>query len=174
MDDSIRKKALRQAAKVAFGTCIIGCGGTLGSGQDASTDAVNDTTKKSDAAQTDAATTEDASMDSPTLGDGALACTGPIDIDASSVDEQVFQCCLGVVEQITGDSGFMVVDAGEVLGDPSIDNCCKAIIAHVDNDTADYGAASPTFGTCCSALGYPQGPACTPWGPPTPPAMEIA
>jgi hypothetical protein len=106
--------------------------------------------------------------------DGALACTPPVDVDGGDPGEEVFQCCLGEVEAITGDAGFIVVDANEVTSDPSLDNCCKAIIAHVDNATEDYSAATYVLPTCCSALAGPIGPACTPWGPPTPPEMESA
>jgi hypothetical protein len=170
MESSIRRSALRQAAKVAFGSLVISCGGTVSEGNplDAALDV-----KASDAAAD--AQAVDSPADSPAdvviPFDGSLACTGPVDVDASSVNEQIFQCCLGVVEQLTGDAGFVVVDAGAITGDPSIDNCCKAIIAHVDTTTTDYSAAIPTLGPCCSALGYPMGPACTPWGPPTPPAV---
>ncbi len=170
MNPSIRKMALRHAAKVAFGSFVVACGGTVSGGEDASSDAKigNDTGTKPDAS-----TPLDSSSptDSSTMGDGALACTGPTDIDASSITPEVFQCCLGVVEQLTGDSGFMAIDAGEVTGDPAVDNCCKVIIADVDSNTSDYSAASPTLQTCCNALGYPNGPACTPWGPPMPVPM---
>lgn len=105
--------------------------------------------------------------------DAALACTAPVELDAS-VDEPTFECCLGVVEEMTGDAGFTVVDAGAVAADPSVDNCCKAIIAHVDTTTADYSKASPTLPTCCGANDYPMGTACTPWGPPMPPELALA
>jgi hypothetical protein len=175
MNDSVRRKALRHAAKVAFGSLIAGCGGGL---QDAAPDAhpKNDV-QVSDVqnldAQNDAAdASDDVIVDvvKPPW-DGSLACTGPItDFDAS-VDEPTFQCCLGVVEQVTGDSGFTVVDAGAISGDPSVANCCDAIIAHVDQMSSDYGAASPTLPSCCNYAQHPTGVACTPWGPPMPPAV---
>jgi hypothetical protein len=173
MNGSIRKMALRHAAKVAFGSFVVACGGTVAGGEDASSDAKtsNDTGTK-----TDASTSLDSSLDSSSpadssTSDGALACTGPVDIDASSITPEVFQCCLGVVEQLTGDAGFSAIDAGEITGDPAVDNCCKVIIADVDSNTGDYSAASPTLYSCCNALGNPIGPACTPWGPPMPPCM---
>jgi len=167
MDVSIRRRALRHAAKVAFGSLVISCGGM----QDVNTpDAEADVKTKPDSQAGQDAQPE-GSTDAMTVGDGSLACTGPVDVDAGGITEETFQCCLGVIEQITSDSGFPVVDAGEVTGDPSIDNCCKAVIARVDQSSADYTAAEPVIPTCCNALGYPQGVACTPWGPPMPPSM---
>ncbi len=170
MDVSIRRKALRHAAKVAFGTLVIGCGGTEDT---IAPDAQVDGAKKDAQLQQDVFQ-QDAQDEPIVLTDGGLACTGPVGLDAgASITEQTFQCCLGVVEQIISDASFVVVDAGEVTGDPSIANCCTAVIAHVDAVTTDYGAASAVLPSCCNALGYPLGPACTPWGPPTPPSMEV-
>jgi hypothetical protein len=172
MDGSIRRKALRHAAKVAFGSLVVGCGGSVQAtgGRDGATDVK----ASGDDAAADVATEDvvtDASSSNDVTTDAALACTGPLDIDAS-VDEQTFQCCLGVVEQVTGDAGNTLIDAGAVTGDPAVDNCCKAIIAHVDQNSSDYSAAQPTLQACCNALGYPTGIACTPWGPPMPPSIE--
>lgn len=156
MDTGIRRMALRNAAKVALGSLMLGCGGVIDlSGEDAAVDAAKD------APQPDAAP--------------VLACTGPVDVDASGVDQLTFQCCLGVEQALLGDASAFQVDAGVVKGDPSASNCCNAIVAHVDQVTADYAAAAPSLALCCRALGYFSGPACTPWGPPTPPAMpEVA
>lgn len=165
MELIVRKMALRNAAKVALGSLVMGCGGTITDGGDAATDA----SSNKDTAQQK----ETSVLDVVVQSDAPLACTGPVDVDAGDPGSTVFACCLPVVEALTGDAGFVVVDAGEVTGDPSVDNCCKAIIAHVDNDTQDYSAASQVLSTCCNALGYPVGPACTPWGPPTPPEMDM-
>jgi hypothetical protein len=172
MDVWTRRRALRHAAKVAFGSVMIGCGGTQQvSGSDAEAD-VKTNDVELDAQ--DAANLEDAPTDSMMMGDGALACTGPVSVDAGDVTEQTFQCCLGVIEGVTGDSGFPAADASTVTGDPSVDNCCNAVIARVDTNTSDYSAADAVLPSCCNALGYPVGPACTPWGPPMPPAMVWA
>jgi hypothetical protein len=173
MELHVKKLALRSAAKVAFGTMMVGCGGTMavsdaGEPQDASN-------PKNDASSIDSSTdgnAADVAQIEDATGDGALACTPPVEVDGGDPGAEVFACCLGVVEAITGDAGFIVADAGEVTGDPSVDNCCKAIIAHVDNDTPDYSAAEQALPTCCNALASPMGPACTPWGPPMPPEMD--
>ncbi len=159
MDLHVRKLALRSAAKVAFGSIALGCGGSLMVESDAATDAAD--------AKNETSTIEAGPLDA------ALACTPPVEVDGGDPGEEIFQCCLGEVEAITGDAGFVVAPASEVTGDPSLDNCCKAIIAHVDNATEDYSAATSGLPTCCNALQGPVGPACTPWGPPTPPAMVV-
>jgi hypothetical protein len=175
MDISTRKKALRHAAKVAFGSLMMGCGGTEGVN---GPDAQGDTMVAKDAPAGQDARAQDAQDEGPTdammVGDGSLACTGEaVSVDSGDVTEQTFQCCLGVIEQDLGDSAFPEADASTVTGDPSVDNCCSVVIARVDDNTGDYSAADAVLPSCCNALGYPQGPACTPWGPPMPPAMEV-
>ncbi len=157
MDRALRRTALRNAAKVAFGSLLVGCGGVIDTG-----DNVSNPLPLPDAAPTKPDT------DAPTE---VLACTGPVDVDASTVDETAFQCCLGVEQALLGDASPWAVDAGAVTGDPSAENCCNAIIAHVDHTPSDYAAAGEPLQLCCAALHSPMGPACTPWGPPTPPAM---
>lgn len=113
-----------------------------------------------------------------------LACTAPLEVDAGDVSEQTFQCCVADVQSAVGDASLWGdpngPDASVVSNDPSAENCCKAIVARMDNEpdggnlSNDYMAASQVLNWCCIALGYPSGPACTPWGPPTPPAMEVA
>jgi hypothetical protein len=166
VDALVRKKALRHAAKVAFGTMIVGCGGNETTTTDAAADVKSGDVQMMDVmADALADVTADSASDVAT--DASLMCTQEVALDAS-IDENTFQCCLGVVEQITGDSGFTIADAG---GNPSIDNCCVAIVAHVDT-MGDYSAAEPTLGTCCNIVGNPMGPACTPWGPPMPVELE--
>ena len=157
MDTGIRRMALRNAAKVALGSLVMGCGGMIDTTDDgAAPDAAHDAPKDA-VAKTDAATT--------------LACTGPVEADASGIDTTTFQCCLGVEDALIGGQAPFEVDSGVVTSDPSAVNCCNAIIAHVDQVTTDYNAASQALQLCCPALKYPPGIACTPWGPPTPPAM---
>ena len=165
MELHVKKLALRSAAKVAFGSIAFGCGGSMMEQSDASSDATAD---RFEASALDAPHP----IDSATTDDAALACTPPVEVDGGDPGEEVFQCCLGEVETLTGDAGFVVVDAGEITSDPSLENCCNAIIAHVDNATDDYSAASVVLPTCCNAIGGPIGPACTPWGPPMPPEMN--
>ena len=173
MDAFTRKLALRNAAKVAFGSLFFGCGGTMVSASEPP-DALPDAPAAPDAAFSDVV-----------AADAALACTGPTEVDAGNVSEETFQCCIGVVSSDVGDASPWESDGGEIASDPSAANCCSAIVARVDDEpdggnvSGDYLAASNLLPWCCRALGYPMGPACTPWGPPMPPpmaafAMEVA
>ena len=175
MDAFTRKLALRNAAKVALGSLFFGCGGALT--VDGPLDA--------------AAPLPDAPSDAP-LADAAvpdataLACTGPTQVDASDVAEDAFQCCIATVQADVGDASLWSsdgADASAVTDDPSASNCCRVIVARLDHEpdggdwSADFSSAegSPSLlPWYCAANGYPSDAACTPWGPPTPPDMEVA
>ena len=164
--------ALRNAAKVAFGTFVVGCGGSIVVGQEPD-------------AQSDAKATKDAALDSAIVPkqDAALACTGATEVDASDVSAETFQCCVATVKSATGDASPWGdpngPDASAVTNDPAAQNCCSVIIARIDNEpdggnfSDDYMAAGDALNWCCIALSYPMGGACTPWGPPMPPAMVV-
>jgi len=176
MDLNIRRLALRNAAKVAFGTLVVGCGGTIGVGEQ---DAQSDANKpKGDAAI-------DALLDNVAPEqDAALACTGKTEVDASDITAETFQCCIDTVNASTGDASPWTdpngPDASTVANDPAALNCCDVIVARIDNEPDggsignDYAAAGNALNWCCIALNYPMGTACTPWGPPTPPSMEVS
>ena len=176
MNRLIQKKALRNAAKVAFGSLVLGCGGTISDG--GTPDAAgSDALAKQDNQTPDVATLDVATIIDAPVSDAALACLGETGFDAS-VTPTEFQCCIALIEQDMGDAGWTTDDAAvyppgakTVEADPSSMNCCRAIIADVDQNTADYVTASPTLATCCSAAKGPMGPACTPWGPPMPPEL---
>ena len=48
------------------------------------------------------------------------------------------------------------------------ENCCTIYVEHLNQ----YRAMSGEYRMdCCTVLNWQAGPACTPWGPPTPPRM---
>jgi hypothetical protein len=163
--------ALKNAAKVAFGTFVMGCGGSIAVGQD---DAATDANKPSK----DAQTTVDAIVPEQ---DAALACTGATEVDASDVTSETFACCVAEVKSATGDASPWTdpngPDASAVQDNAAALNCCDVIVARIDNEPDggsignDYTAAGDALNWCCIALNYPMGAACTPWGPPTPPSF---
>ena len=172
MNLMIRRLALKNAAKVAFGTFVVGCGGSIAIGQD---DAATDASRpKKDAAFMDSVVPEQ---------DAALACTGKTEVDASDVTSETFACCVAEVKSATGDASPWSdpngPDASAVQDNAAALNCCDVIIARIDNEpdggsvSSDYMAAGDALNWCCIALNYPMGSACTPWGPPTPPAMPM-
>jgi hypothetical protein len=164
MDACTRRLALRSAAKVAFGSLFLHCGGALTQGP-------------SDA-QAEDAVAADAKTADAQAADAALACTGPTEVDAGDVTEEAFQCCVGDVTAAVGDASPFDPngpDASAVANDPAAANCCRAIVARIDHEpdggdpSADWTAASSVLVWCCD-VAFEQGSACTPWGPPTPPA----
>lgn len=177
MNLTIRRLALRNAAKVALGTWVVGCGGSIVTGQDDA--AATDAGKKKDGAALDAALVDSVVPEQ----DAALACTGKTDVDASDVTTETFACCVATVNTATGDASPWSdpngPDASAVQDNAAALNCCDVIIARIDNEPDggsvgdDYSAAGSSLSWCCIALSYPMGSACTPWGPPTPPSMEV-
>ena len=59
------------------------------------------------------------------------------------------------------------------MQDEGVGACCNVVVAHAN----EGGSVMEQLGweniqRCCQAAGSPFGPACTPWGPPVPPAMR--
>ena len=171
MNLTIRRMALRNAAKVALGTFVVGCGGSIVVGQEPDAQSDAKANPKQDAAL-DAVVPEQ---------DAALACTGHTEVDASDVTDETFACCVAEVKSATGDASPWGdpngPDASAVASNPAAENCCNVILARIDNEPDggsignDYMAAGDALNWCCIALNYPTGAACTPWGPPMPPEM---
>jgi hypothetical protein len=76
----------------------------------------------------------------------------------------------------------LIVDIGEAMmagedvmaADDATLDCCEDLIADID-ETGEWPteqAVQHGMQACCQALGWPGGLACTPWGPPAPPAMR--
>lgn len=176
MKNHVRNEALRAAAKVAFGALFTGCGGGVEAGNvvlDAapSTDArVADGSHAGDA-ETDAAATDDAS--SPPF-DAAAACAITTDADGGlSAASQT--CCLALTTANAPQPGSPPVPGGPWGGIPALSSCCAALSAAAPLTTYEYGPPmwSPqACQACADTLGQPA--ACTPWGPPMPPAMPRA
>lgn len=147
MDRETRRLALRQAAKMVLGAAFIGCGGALAS--EASPDAAADARGPYDAVPKDA----------------GLACD-VTPVGDAGISESSVACCLALTESVTPDSGGFDVD-------PS--GCCHALYekGHHSLVSFAYGPSHhwryDTCGSCAKLVGDPV--ACTPWGPPVPPAM---
>jgi hypothetical protein len=227
VDSAIRQKALRSAAKVAFGASVCwgaalsGCGGKSVYGDDESTENV-ELSGGTGALATGGATGSSATGGSATAGGSGpsggsaevggataggsgptggsaevggagagpldagrlpeLACTQPIGLDGSeTVDEGVFSCCAGYVEQVAPQGS--AIDAPRLAADPSLVNCCRYVTSRyydyylLKQDagaTVEYPYAA--HDACCypGVLGETERDEsfCTPWGPPVPPALE--
>jgi len=64
------------------------------------------------------------------------------------------------------DTELATASFGDDAGTDSLTLGCCDVLIHTQDPWA-----SDKLGECCYALGTPHGPACTPWGPPVPPAM---
>ena len=191
MDTLVFRAALRAAAKVALSVAAVGCGGCGGiadsEGRVPSTaDAGGDVGAMRDGATSPEAGSRD-----------ALACNPPpesdllpegLHVDAgASLGGPIFDCCAAQLASLVSADGsvaFQLPDAA--VADPEVTACCAVLIARLDYDQGsaasdpdasvtalqrDGKLAAPARWACCSALGHPDGPTCTPWGPPVPPAM---
>ncbi len=144
VEPHVRRKALQYAAKLAFGSLAIGCGGKVIDEQ-----AVPDAT-------TDDALAEasfDASYESG-------VCTGVVEADANITDELI-QCCIDTIGA-AADAGTL--DAGDVTQV----SCCHALSA-TSSLWTDGSWPDPTLYRCCGVVKTSY---CSPWGPPMPPAMN--
>jgi hypothetical protein len=193
MDARAFRAALRASAKVALGVAA-GCGGAISAASDEPPVTTADASAGHDATDTvDAAVAADS-------GGGALdvavanACNAPPvssllpeQVDGGAViTDSTFDCCASWLGTIgLNDSGFGFPDAA--AADPSVLACCAVVVARLDGDwrnswgpdadagqaalQRDQAIAAPVQWACCAETGHPDGPTCTPWGPPMPPAM---
>jgi hypothetical protein len=151
-------------------TAVGACGGAI---QTAST--------ASDAggATADAGDESSATDSSQTLPSSEASTDTPVSTTCNLADplsDATFACC------IDHETAVFMADAG--ADDPATKACCTAIQTRIDDEfrdggaqfSADYQKATPVLYDCCRVIGSPIGPACTPWGPPPPPAMpgEVA
>lgn len=184
MNRLVFRAALRASAKVALGVAFAGCGGVAASPAE---HAAPEAAAPADATPVDvAAQTEAGACDPPSPssvlpeGDHADA--------AAAIRQSTFDCCVARLEAVPPDDGGLAFPDAAV-GNPEVQACCATIIARLDyenRDTVsqpdaeaafqqDEQTAAPVRWACCEAMPN-EGPTCTPWGPPMPPAMpgEVA
>jgi hypothetical protein len=163
MNTTTRAYALRAAAKAALTFSLTACGGVTEPPDPSDKKAERTIAGDAAAAQADA---------SPRVDARAAVDLGPCPglVADAAVSNDSFGCCLTFLED-GADAGVATTRGGEA--------CCGAVVSYVDHATVPgaYGAAEPVLSACCSSLHpLPVGEACTPWGPPVPPAMpsEVA
>ena len=144
--------ALRAATKVAFATSLTGCGGVV----------VIDS----------AAEPEDETAAETTTGTPAepIVCTVP-SAGWETYDVATFDCC---VEAVSATIAETELAFGSTV-DAQTEGCCAQLV--VPNYDALWGglplahdAPADVIAACCDLRHGNAG--CTPWGPPTPPAMD--
>lgn len=87
-----------------------------------------------------------------------------------TVSEDATSCCY---EALDGATSLAALPEGQARDDAKV--CCAALVAAVQTETevASFDKFYDSVGwECCGLLDNPMSMACTPWGPPTPPAMK--
>ena len=105
----------------------------------------------------EASTPTSASSDLTSANDAGTPKEVALYCAATAPDATPRECC---------DTELATASFGDDAGTDSLTlGCCDVLI----HSTQPW--SSQQLGECCFALGTPHGPACTPWGPPVPPAM---
>ncbi len=149
MNSSTRRFALRAAAKVALSATLAACGGATES-------------------ESSEGSGQGATLD-------AVASCGATSAGADAdVSSATFDCCATYLTAQAGDA-----DVGLDTAPPETHACCSAIVSYLDHQTDAFGAnyvrVENVIGECCETITpRPDDGACTPWGPPSPPAMPSA
>ena len=165
-----RRRALYAAAKLVISVSALGCGATVVDQEVDATDTEVDAKVPSPEVETETET----AIESPTAMPGTPRPRCGISSVPDVVSEETFSCCVRTVEKIFAHNPSTHQPAPV---------CCGAIVEAVDDALSH---SSPGAGemytraiqkgalfTCCDRMEWPAGPACTPWGPPVPPAMPI-
>jgi hypothetical protein len=171
------RAALRAAAKIAFFSTVLGCGGSVDTGTNTSPAVGGKTPPQASSPSDDGPQQTDASVaDSSASPDSAITPDAPPLLDAGVVPG--IYTCREIVESAPWPDGGISWggDAGVSAGTIA---CCQRLADFYDSQysSGDGGLSAWGWGTdkdfkadCCAAIGY-ESTTCTPWGPPVPPAM---
>lgn len=161
--DEVRRRALRAVTRISFTIGIAGCA-----------DDVPRLRPEVDDGRADAVV--DAAVDDLLAPDGAAPDFGRPDALAADA---------GWPDAVVEDAGWpdaFVEDAGEPDAFAEDGGLAAADAGESDMFVADAGSPCPSpeedaeaWSKCCDELGWPiDVPVCVAWGPPMPPAMEVA
>lgn len=190
MNHSVFRAALRASAKVALGAAVAGCGGVVGSAAEhaAPEGSTPDAAAAADATWVDVGAPDEAAACDPPMPSSVLPEGLHVDA-AAGISEPTFGCCVSLLKAVPpNDGGFQFPDAA--VDDPQVRDCCATVIARLDYEYGqtieqpdasmatlrqDEQTAASVRWACCQVTPA-EGPTCTPWGPPMPPAMpgEVA
>ena len=153
--------------------------------------AVADAAEHPDARVDAEASAEASALEPQVCGAPPAADLLPESPDAGAqISQGTFDCCVATVSTLAStDAGVMIGDLPDSgAAGTDVTTCCAAIVARLDYEelssfgaqpdasawNADESASAGVRWACCAAVGHPEGPTCTPWGPPTPPAMPAS
>ncbi|MCB9745830.1 MAG: hypothetical protein H6741_06415 [Alphaproteobacteria bacterium] len=156
------KLALRSTARVACAAALVGCVPKTVTPDDSSGGA-DDTQVSAD----DSAATDDSALadDSAATDDSAAADDSAATDDSGATgDSGALAECWSEVDAVYGESGSGTPDEGTA-------ECCQEIAEYWDSVNLAGMEGWATRNECCELLQWQGSLACTPWGPPCPPAM---
>jgi hypothetical protein len=194
------RAGLRASAKVALGLTAVGCGGVVGAAADSGAASTADASVPRDASTLREASPlpEAAASVDAAGGVDATACNAPPPSSllpegtnpdaAAGIDPATFDCCVASLEALVpADAGDIFEFPDAASPDPQLAACCAVVVVRLDRDYTvaengdpdaaeatlqqDQTTAAPVRWACCNVANHPDGPTCTPWGPPVPPEM---
>lgn len=163
MHRDVHTAALRAAAKVALSVVLVACGGSItsqgdnapkGSGSGAASDDPNK-----------------AAGDEPASSIATNEPTPPTPTKDAAVDSAEPSDCITRLNAAFGTDGFATEDEKANAIKADLKECCREQVMSDDAVPTHRGSCCSTFWS--SPAEEPQVyAACTPWGPPVPPAMN--
>jgi hypothetical protein len=152
MDERTYREALRTTARVTAVFTLVGCGGAIAPDPSERATRPSMGSYLGDAApppKPDARTPDARTPDASATDPAFLACNATLGARAD-----------GGLATVPGDLA-----------------CCDVILTHIGKHWEDYSKVAPhVLYACCTLVGSDGGAqpvACTPWGPPMPPAMSF-
>jgi hypothetical protein len=182
MNDDIRRQALRATAKIALSLTVIGCGGTVdvaGSSQtvtDEPNEPIEDPLEPQPNEPHPDGPDAIGEVTFPEQEEEALVCDAPpVGDEVAILDGGKLDCCMDFLEPTWPEPTAEGWEQWQTaMQDPDIGACCNVVTAHVGESAEPLADVTwDQFQNCCVATGFAQ-VACTPWGPPVPPAWDGA
>lgn len=172
MNEAIRRQALQTTAKIALSLTVLACGGTV--------EIANQTATATDDPPDPELPIHEEDEEEPPVQlfrpeAETLACeAAPVGEEVALLDAEQLDCCTELLESVWPVEGPNAWEQWQrSMQDPDVGACCNVVVAHANQqvellDTLGWQNVQ----MCCDAAGAPFGAACTPWGPPVPPAMR--
>ena len=171
MNDLIRLKALRAAAKVALSLTVVGCAGNVqfdaGESNPGPPEDDSDSVVVADPEENEVSHLIGVTMPDPE--DGKLMCEAPPVGEQVEIDEAQLACCVEFIEPLTPQNTDWDSWSELAANDADVAACCNVA---VHNAEQDFEAVDWQLVQSCCLVGGLEGPACTPWGPPMPPCAS--
>ena len=181
----VMRRALAGAAKVAFSAALVGCGGvTIAPGSDGSDGGGGETSGTGGTGATGAVTVTSGVTASVTSSQAATSSSSGVETacgveSAPPYSDHTVDCCVGMLTREFPPDGQTIPQPPTAT--PDLVACCDVGLAVYDHAVTqprpDPTSPIPwqSVYPCCGIEGVhqtePFSPACSPWGPPAPPAM---